>query len=437
MAEEYSLEGIDRRTFLKIASITGIAGLIYPKGLLSGAEARAASRVILVEDTSATTGLTINADVVQSMVNCGIMNLMQVADVGEAWKVILPGVNEISTIAIKVNCINSSMPTHPEVSYAVAKSLTEMDFGGMPFHENNIVIFDRTSGELAASGYRLNTSSTGVRCFGTDDPAAGYSTQTYSVAGVSQRISRIVSELADYLINISVLKNHGIAGATLCLKNHYGTCSSPGSIHGHACDPYVPALNALASIRDKQALNICDALFGIRSGGPSGSPQFTADMLVMSQDIVAADRQAAILLEENGCTTVSTAHYIATAASAPYNLGTSDPELMDIVNVCSPSSADHGVELSSIVLHQNHPNPFKRDTHIRFFLPKPEPVSLTVYDSSGRRVRGLVENKLAAGWHEVPWTGLTDAGRTAACGVYFCQLETRTYKKAVIMQLVR
>jgi flagellar hook assembly protein FlgD len=60
-----------------------------------------------------------------------------------------------------------------------------------------------------------------------------------------------------------------------------------------------------------------------------------------------------------------------------------------------------------------------------------------VYDATGRRVRGLIDNTIDAGWHEVPWTGDTDSGRRAASGVYFCQLEANGYKKAVIMQLVR
>jgi uncharacterized protein (DUF362 family) len=437
MSSENFSKGIDRRAFLKIASITGAAGLIHPEKVLSGLASQDLSRVVLIEDKSATVGLSIDGGVVQSMVNCGIMNLARESHVGKAWKALLPGVTESSTIAIKVNCINSSMPTHPQVAYAVANSLTQMEFGGLPFPDNNIIIFDRTSGELSSSGYTLNTSATGIRCFGTNDSGAGYSSETYSVNGVTQRLSKIVTEMADYLINVSVLKNHGIAGATMCLKNHYGTCNSPGSIHGAACDPYIAALNALPPIKDKQKVNICDALFGIYSGGPSGSPQFTADMLIMSKDIVAVDYQATIILEDNGCTTIPTAHHITTAAGPPYNLGTNNPARMDIVAISDPASVDGSSGLTNVMLQQNHPNPFKATTNIRFFLPKPKEVSLTVYDASGRRVRGLVDNKLSNGWYDVPWTGLTDNGKRAAAGVYFCQLETTGYKKAMIMQLVR
>jgi hypothetical protein len=44
---------------------------------------------------------------------------------------------------------------------------------------------------------------------------------------------------------------------------------------------------------------------------------------------------------------------------------------------------------------------------------------------------------LDAGWHGVHWNGMNEAGRQAASGVYFCQLKTDGYKKAILMQLVR
>ena len=437
MRAEDFLRGIDRRTFLKIVSITGAAGLIYPQRLLSGIAPMDLSRVVLIDDASATSGTTVDADIAQSMVNCGIMNLAQAFDVGEAWKVLLPGVTAASTVAIKVNCINSSLASHPEVAHAIAGSLSQMDFGGTPFPENNIIIFDRTNGELTSSGYTINTSATGVRCFGTNQSGVGYTTATYDVNGSSQRLSTIVTDMADYLINLSVLKNHSMAGVTICLKNHYGTCNSPGSLHGNDCDPYIPALNALAPLRDKQVVNLCDALLGIYSGGPGGSPQFAANTLIMGRDIVAVDYQGREILAANGCTTLGDSHHIETAAGAPYNLGTADPAQMDVVTVSEPAGKGDGDGLSGVLLQQNHPNPFSGATRLRFYLPEAEPVSLAVYDVSGRRVRRLSERTVDSGWHDVPWAGDTDAGSRAASGVYFCRLETAGYEKAVVMQLVR
>ncbi|MCA9754003.1 MAG: T9SS type A sorting domain-containing protein, partial [Gemmatimonadetes bacterium] len=75
-------------------------------------------------------------------------------------------------------------------------------------------------------------------------------------------------------------------------------------------------------------------------------------------------------------------------------------------------------------LGQNAPNPFSGSTAIRFALPEKAPVSLRVYDVSGRLVRTLVNAPLDAGRHAVTWDGRDDRGRTAASGVYFYRLSS-------------
>jgi uncharacterized protein (DUF362 family) len=437
MTDAEFLSGIDRRTFLRIISITGAAGLVYPRNLLSGISPLDLSRVIIIDDSSATSGLTIVAEVVQSMVNCGIVSLAEQSSVGEAWKALLPGVSEASVVGIKVACLNTTVPTHPEVSYAVANSLQEMDFDGTPFPENNIIIFDRSNNELAWSGYTLNEGAVGIRCYGTDSGHGGYTTETYVVYNSPQRLSLIATQQVDYIVNISALKNHTIAGVTLCLKNHYGTCNRPEYMHGGRCNPYIPALNALAHIRDKNRVNICDGLFGIATGGPLGSPQFAANTLIMSRDIVAVDYLGREILADNGCDTIGISGHVDTAAGSPYYLGTNDPAQMDVVTISDPAGAGNGFGFTSVILQQNRPNPFKSETRIRFFMPRPGPVTLSVYDSLGRRVRRLVDNAVGTGWHDVAWDGRTDKGSLASGGVYFCRLEADSYKKAIIMQLVR
>lgn len=437
MSDPEFFSRIDRRTFLKIVSITGAAGLVYPQNLLSGVSPLDLSRVVIIEDSSATSGVTIDADVAQTMVNCGIMNLAQQFNVGEAWKSLLPGVTESSVVAIKVGCLNTVMPTHPEVTYAVANSLQQMDFGGTPFPDNNIIIFDRTNSELAASGYSLNGSEFGVRCYGSDSSLGGYTVGTFSVNGSNQRLSLILRQQANYVINIAALKNHTIAGVTLCLKNHYGTCHRPDLMHGGNCNPYIPALNALTPILNKNVVNICDALLGIATGGPLGSPQFAANSLLMSQDIVALDYQAREILADNGCNTIGISGHVDTAAGDPYYLGTNDPAQMDVVTISEPAGVYDGPADGGVMLRQNSPNPFTSDTRIGFFLPRAGSVSLVVYDVSGRRVRGLLDNQVKSGWHDIAWDGTNDRGARAVGGVYFCQLKTSGYEKAIIMQMVR
>jgi hypothetical protein len=73
-------------------------------------------------------------------------------------------------------------------------------------------------------------------------------------------------------------------------------------------------------------------------------------------------------------------------------------------------------------LAHNYPNPFNPGTKIVFALPQAEAVKLNIYSSTGQLVRTLVDDKMAAGRHEIPWNGEDQSGRIVANGVYWYQL---------------
>jgi len=77
-----------------------------------------------------------------------------------------------------------------------------------------------------------------------------------------------------------------------------------------------------------------------------------------------------------------------------------------------------------LTLHQNHPNPFNPATTIGYYLPVDAPVTLDVYDSSGRLVARLLNGaKQTKGTHSVTWSGLDAQGRSMSSGVYFYRLQ--------------
>jgi len=53
----------------------------------------------------------------------------------------------------------------------------------------------------------------------------------------SDKIYTVLEE-AEYLINLAAMKGHGIAGITLCVKNHFGTQARRSATHLH------PGLNS-------------------------------------------------------------------------------------------------------------------------------------------------------------------------------------------------
>lgn len=74
-------------------------------------------------------------------------------------------------------------------------------------------------------------------------------------------------------------------------------------------------------------------------------------------------------------------------------------------------------------LAQNYPNPFNPETTISFSLPENEQVKVTIFDVDGRQVRILAEKFYPAGRHALRWDGLTESGKPAAAGAYFCQVQ--------------
>jgi hypothetical protein len=261
---------------------------------------------------------------------------------------LFPGITSSSVIGIKVNCANSSVPSNPETVQAIIDGLLLMPIPG-GFNANNIIIWDRTDYELIASGFTINTGSNGVRCFGTSHSGVGYSTVNLNVNGVTSHPSNIFANYINYLINVPVIKDHTVSGATLCLKNHFGSVNNPGYLHGNYCNPYLPSLNQQlqAVLGNKEKFRLIDAIFGIATGGPSGPADFVYNGVIMSEDIVSADHIGLEILVEHGMNHAWQATHIQTASQPPYNLGNYDLALIERVNIYNPSSyVPHNLSLS-------------------------------------------------------------------------------------------
>jgi hypothetical protein len=79
---------------------------------------------------------------------------------------------------------------------------------------------------------------------------------------------------------------------------------------------------------------------------------------------------------------------------------------------------------AAFALHAGTPNPFRSFTQIRYDLPAPGRVTLSVFDISGRRVVDLLNDVLKpAGRHGLRWDGRDGAGRELPQGIYFCRFD--------------
>lgn len=224
----------------------GPAPALSRPALLAHWPATATSRVVVVRHAGVWAGSAPDPGIVLQMLDAGVSALTDTSDALAIWRTLFdPG----DQVLLKVNCISSGGPTQPAVAYAVAQRLQEA--GLVP---ENILIFDRTSGELAAAGYATNEGGPGVQCHG----ALGLGVE----AALTQATVRFYQELdtSTAIINIPTPKQHGSAGVSVAMKNHYGSVDRPGALHGNWCDPAIAELNAQPTIRDKTRLLVGAAL---------------------------------------------------------------------------------------------------------------------------------------------------------------------------------
>jgi hypothetical protein len=78
-----------------------------------------------------------------------------------------------------------------------------------------------------------------------------------------------------------------------------------------------------------------------------------------------------------------------------------------------------------LLLAPVRPNPFSVSTEITYSVPSGavrSPVTLNIYDVTGRRVRSLVNDDQTPGTYHVSWNGCDQNGTPVASGIYFCWL---------------
>ncbi len=101
--------------------------------------------------------------------------------------------------------------------------------------------------------------------------------------------------------------------------------------------------------------------------------------------------------------------------------------------IADSAPAAAGVALpTTFAIEQNYPNPFNPRTQIQYALPERTHVRLSVYDVLGREVMRLVDEEMAAGFHEVGF----NASRIPS-GVYFYRIDAGSFVQVMQMTVVK
>ena len=403
------------------------------------------SRVVVVFDTNSVVGTTIDTTVVKIMMNAGIKALTDSTTVGQAWKGIFPGLTSSQNIALKINCINTALPSHPQVSRAISLGLNQMQLGATTFRPWCLMAYDYESdGNISGSGFTLNPNTSNVldttrmRC--RSNSRWGYQAKTYNIMGSSERFSCAFTDSSAFLINHCVLKDHSVGNAefTITMKNHFGSVNSPGGMNHSDGRQQIPQLNRYIrdSLNRRERVYVLDALFASYSNGPGGSPQATPRIIVLSKDPVACDSMGVEMINN-----LRVAHglgrknsrYLAYAESI--GLGTRRYSLIRINNPSigvaqGPPSEERS---SDLALLSPKPNPFGGTAEISFVLPRAGEVRVVVFNAIGTRVKSLASGTFPAGRNSLTWDGRNEAGNQAASGVYIIRL---SYGRASIERTV-
>ncbi len=275
---------MDRREFIKKSFLIG-AGFSFLSSMpFSAHPSVPRSRVVQISHSNVQKGRHFRQDVLTEMLNRGLANLYSTEHPDQVWKQLF---SSRDVVGIKVNCLSGKHgSSHRELVDVIIEQLQRA--GVSP---GNIIIWDRLNADLENAGFQINWKDRSKPlCFGND--VAGYDDRLYLNGSVGSLITRTVTHLTTAIINIPVLKDHGIVGVTLSMKNFFGAIHNPNKYHLNAGNPYVADLYQMEIIRSKVRLIVCDALVAQYEGGPPFKPQWSWPMnsLLLAVDGVALDR---------------------------------------------------------------------------------------------------------------------------------------------------
>ena len=92
---------------------------------------------------------------------------------------------------------------------------------------------------------------------------------------------------------------------------------------------------------------------------------------------------------------------------------------------------------TEFALYQPFPNPFNPVTTVMFDIPTTEKVYLKVFNVNGGLVRTLNNSKLSPGKYMYEWDGKNENGKASTSGVYFIQLDSKSFRNIKKVLLVK
>ncbi len=327
-----------RREFIKTGcQVTSGALFASPLMFLtqrSATTTNSKSKVVIARDAKLQNDKdSVDSDRLQQLLDSALQAFFKTDNPLQTWqKIIKPG----AVIGLKVNCLSGHGATRRELVEAICERLQQSGTKA-----ENIIIWDRFSSDLEDGGFRINQSRKGIRCFGNE--YLGFASDFEIYGSAASLVCNTLSRVCDVVLNLPTLKDHGIAGMTMAMKNLFGAINNPNKYHLNTGNPYIADVSMLPSVRSKVCLTICDALTAQYEGGPSFFPhwRWPFNGLIIGTDPVALDYTGWQIIDterkkrrlQSLKDTGREPKYIYTAADENHRLGTCNPEKIEQVTI--------------------------------------------------------------------------------------------------------
>jgi uncharacterized protein (DUF362 family) len=340
---------ISRREFVETSAKTIAAGALLASGAAQAAKSPPKSKVIEVTARRAVrSGRKIDSKKVRQMVKRGMAAL---TGEKEPFKKLFSPKDKVG---LKINCLGRPrIHTHHEVVNAFAEELKAA--GVKP---ENIVVWDRFEEHMKDCGFKMKSKGPGVLvratesyrgdndCLDDSDPyvCVKDSPSRREDDSKASRLSRIFKHDCNKHINLAILKDHGLAGVTLCLKNiAFGVCDNNRRFHGpDYVNPFISSFCAKKGVMDRFTLHVIDGLEGCYDDGPCPGSEdviFAHNTIWFSKDPVALDALGHQVIEarrkKEGLRSLkkSGRHPQHIQMAEELGLGNSDPARMNVEKI--------------------------------------------------------------------------------------------------------
>ncbi len=318
--------------------------------------ALARARVVVVDDPHSVVAFNPVGDIVDEMVNRGLVALTGKDTPGAAWKSL---VNSQDVVGLKVfSAPGGTSGTRPAVAAAVVKSMIAAGISA-----KQIIIWDKRLADLRLAGFGELVDRFGIQLAGSSDegydPKSFYETALLGTLvwgdlefgkkgdnlGRKSYVSKLLTQRLTKIVNLTPLLNHNFAYVS---GNLYSLAmgSVDNTIRLETVPSQlvesVPEVYALPELGDRVVLNIVDALICQYQGEERMLLHYSTMLhqLRFSTDPVALDVLSVQELERQRqrarVPSVKVSWQMYTNASL-LELGTSDPRLIDVIKLDSSS----------------------------------------------------------------------------------------------------